>query len=94
MSKLVHTYLLVYYAPRQKRYYYELERIKPSRQVGESNGYGHEVVTIICLDELFYREKYRYRRKLYCKFYHFFDNKLKKLDEKEKKYHDKYEYHT
>ena len=92
--RFVHYFLIVWYRPTKKSCYYEIAYHRPRWEVGQENGYSHKVIAIIDLSSIFFKERFRFRRKIYRKFYHFFDKRLNKLNEREKNLNNRYIDHT
>lgn len=92
--KPIPIYVTVYYKPSDKSYYHEIDYVSPRREIGDSNRYGHTVVAIVNLSDIFFKRKYIHIRKIYVKLYHFLEKRLDKLDRKEMDYQRRFIDHT
>lgn len=89
-KRFIHCFLTVWYKPTDKSCYYNLHYLFPRWEVGYQNGYGHEVIAVIDLSLIFFKERYKVRRKLYSQCILFFQKRLIQLNKKEKKHNDRF----
>lgn len=92
--KPVQVYVIVYYKPSSKSYYHEIDYHRPRREIGETNGFGHEVVAVVNLSEIFFKRRFVHRRNFYVKLYRFLERQINRIDKKENDYHNRFIDHT
>lgn len=72
-------YIVIYYNPNKKDYYYKVVGSSSKYYVGYKNSYGHEVLFIINVYDIWYPPKRKLRKKVLTKIISFLQNKLEKL---------------
>ena len=69
--------IVVYYNPNKKEYYYKVVSID-THYVGYKNSYGHEVIMIINVLDIWYPPKVSLKERVLKRIISFLQNKLEK----------------
>lgn len=72
-------YIVVYYNPNKKEYYYKVVGYASKYEVGYKNSYDHEVILIINVYEIWYPPKVSIRKKVLRKLISFLQNRLNSI---------------
>lgn len=72
--------IVVYYNRKKDEYYYKVVKYV-DYEVGHKNSYGHEVILIIDVMDVWYPPKVSIQERLLKRLISFLENKLKKLKE-------------